>query len=137
MSGRERGYRFENRLAKRYNRHGWKAWRLGASSIGLPDILAVGAAAINVHELKTTIGGSVNIPTNQIARCVEVAAAFERYEGRVILSAFFANRAEYHYLWLGGEPEPVTINKHGKTSGGEVLPRTWEDLLAGGGVGSG
>lgn len=129
---RKRGYRFENDIAKRYNRCGWRSWRLGASSAGLPDILAVGERAVHVHELKATTGNSVYVPAHQIVRCTDVASAFRRYEGLVVLSARFGRRAEFHYAWLGGEPEPVTINIRGKASGGALERRTWEDLVRGG-----
>ena len=128
VSSRVRGYEFENAIAKRYNKCGWRAWRLGSSSAGLPDILAVGRVAIHVHELKATTGGSVRIPAHQIGRCLEVASAFERYAGRVVLSARFVRKAEYHFIW-DGEPEPVTINVRGKARGGELTPVSWEDLV--------
>ena len=131
MSRRERGYRFENRITKRYNKHGWKAWRLGASSVGLPDVLAVGVDAVHVHELKTTIGESVRVPAHQIARCMEVAAAFNKYDRRVVLSAYFVRRVEYHYVWTGTKPEPVIINERGETHCDNVVPRTWHELLGG------
>ncbi|HZS73109.1 MAG TPA: resolvase, partial [Candidatus Nitrosotalea sp.] len=39
---RQRGYNWEDTLVKRFNAvDGWKAFRLGSPSVGLPDILAV------------------------------------------------------------------------------------------------
>lgn len=131
MSCRVRGYEFEKAIAKRYNECGWRAWRLGSSSAGLPDILAVGRAAIHVHELKATTGRSVHIPAHQIERCLDVASSFPKYRGVVVLSARFVRKAEYHFAWNGGKPEPVTINIHGKTTGGNLTPVTWEELVAG------
>lgn len=104
---------------------------MGSSSAGLPDILAVGRTIIHVHELKATGGTSVHIPAHQIARCLDVASAFDKYAGRVVLSARFVRQAEYHFIWAGGRPEPVTINIHGKTTGGNLTPVSWEALVAG------
>ncbi|MGB9003672.1 MAG: resolvase, partial [Nitrosotalea sp.] len=39
---RQRGYNWEDTLVKRFNSiEGWKAFRLGSPSVGLPDVLAV------------------------------------------------------------------------------------------------
>lgn len=127
MSGRTRGYRFENDIARRYVRCGWRAWRLGASSNGLPDILAVGADRIHVHELKTTIRDTVRIPAHQIERCMDVAESFPKYTGRTILSARFGRKAEYHYLW-DGEPVRVSINIRGRATEG-ATQITWNQLI--------
>lgn len=137
MTNRNRGYKFEYDLAKRYNEHsGWHAWRLGASSEGLPDLLAVGRTAIHAHELKATQYGSVCIQAHQIARCLDVVSPFSRYDGRVVLSVRFVRKAEYHFIWGDVEPEPVSINIKGKARGGDLTPVTWEDLLADDGAGA-
>lgn len=127
------GYRFENRLARRYNASGWRAWRLGASSLGLPDILAVNSTKMHVHELKsTTTKRAVRIPAHQIERCLDIASSFARYDGRVVLSARFGRVAEYHCIWNGTEPEPVTINIRGKVLGCDAETKTWDELLGAG-----
>ena len=131
--GRRRGYDFENTIARRYNACGWRVWRLGALAGRPPDILAVGPDSIHVHELKTTTGNSVRIPAYQIANCADLASAFGRYEGRAVLSARFGRTAEYHYVWDGADPEPVTINIHGKIRGCGAEPMTWDELLESGG----
>lgn len=128
MSSRTRGYRFENDIARRYMQCGWRAWRLGASSRGLPDILAVGTDRIHVHELKTTIHDTVQIPAHQIARCIDIVDSFPRYRGYTVLSARFGRRAEHHYLW-SGEPAQVRINVRGQCSRG-ATPISWDKLAA-------
>ena len=52
-----------------------------------------------------------------------------------MLSARFVRKAEYHFIWGEGEPEPVTINVRGKARGGELTPVSWEDLVDGGAAG--
>ena len=127
MSGRTRGYRFEHDIAARYESCGWRAWRLGASSTGLPDILAVENHTIHVHELKTTIYGSVRIPYHQICRCVDVASSFDLYDTRIVLSARFGRRAEHHMIWNGGVGQ-VSINVHGVSWGADLTPISWDML---------
>lgn len=132
MAVQRKGYSFENDLSKRYNAtKGWRAWRLGASSIGLPDVLAVNDTHVHVHELKSSHKTSVQIPVHQIVRCLDLASAFTRYEGRVVLSARFGRIAEHHCIWEGSEEEPkqVSINRQGKVRGCDAESMSWDELM--------
>lgn len=129
---RESGYQFEYRMMKRYIKHGWNAWRLGESSAGLPDILALNDTHMNIHELKFTHTKKARIPAHQIARCLDLASAFKRYECRVVLTARFADDAvEYHYIWDGAKKDlkNVYVWMDGRVSGCDAKALSWQELL--------
>lgn len=126
-----RGYNFENKLSERYNAtEGWRAWRLGTSSAGLPDVLAVSDTHVHVHELKSTHKTSVQIPVHQLVMCLDLASAFKRYGGRVILSARFVRKAEYHCIWEKPKKlKQVSINRQGKVRGCDAESMSWDELM--------
>ena len=88
---RQRGYAWEETLAKRFNSTpGWRAFRLGSPSIRLPDVLAVNTAkkTLLVMEAKSGTAVSLPVPSEQIARCVEWIDIFEIYKKRDVVLAF-------------------------------------------------
>jgi Holliday junction resolvase len=88
---RQRGYNWEDTLVKRFNAtDGWKAFRLGSPSVGLPDILAVSTknSAIFTIEAKSGTTNSLVVPYDQILRCLKWIDAFELYSTRKVVFAF-------------------------------------------------
>ncbi len=88
---RQRGYNWEDTLVKRFNSiDGWKAFRLGSPSVGLPDILAVSSRenAIYTIEAKSGTTTSLRVPYDQIIRCLKWIHTFELYEKRKMIIAF-------------------------------------------------
>lgn len=88
---RQRGYNWEDTLVKRFNvLDGWKAFRLGSPSVALPDILAVSTKAntILTIEAKSGTGTTLNVPYDQILRCLKWVNTFELYKTRKIIIAF-------------------------------------------------
>ena len=82
---RRRGYQWENTLTKRFNgAEGWRAFRLGSPSVGLPDILAVGSAPRMLYaiEAKSGSGTLLSVPACQIERCLEWVKTFDVYKKR-------------------------------------------------------
>src|SRR5574340_1798412 len=66
---RQRGYNWEDTLVKRFNSmDGWKAFRLGSPSVGLPDILAVSTMANTIYTIEAKSGTSTTlyVPYDQI-----------------------------------------------------------------------
>ena len=79
---RQRGYNWEDTLVKRFNAIvGWKAFRLGSPSVALPDILAVSTNANTIFtiEAKSGTGTTLQVPYDQIIRCLKWIHTFELY----------------------------------------------------------
>ena len=87
---RSRGYSFEHRLVQRLNSGDWNARRLGGSSTGLPDIIAVNnkTGTLLTIEAKSGTGDILYVPADQIQRCLLVNQMFSYYEKRYIVLAF-------------------------------------------------
>ena len=88
---RQRGYNWEDTLVKRFNAvEGWKAFRLGSPSVGLPDILAVSTRenVIYTIEAKSGTNTTLRVPFDQIQRCLKWIHTFELYETRRMIVAF-------------------------------------------------
>lgn len=87
---RSRGYNFEHRLVKQLNSKEWIARRLGGSSTGLPDIVAVNNrdSVLLSIEAKSATGNSIYVPQDQILRCYMITKMFEVYRERHIILAF-------------------------------------------------
>ncbi len=88
---RSRGYAFEHGLVERFNELGdWKARRLGGSSTGLPDIVAVNndKSILLTIEAKSGTSDILYVPQDQIERCIVVREMFGAYGERHIVFAF-------------------------------------------------
>lgn len=88
---RQRGYHWEDTLVKRFNSvDGWKAFRLGSPSTGLPDVLAVSTEnnIIFTIEAKSGTGTSLPVPADQIERCDKWIQTFDIYKDRKVILAF-------------------------------------------------
>ena len=105
---RSRGYSFEHRLVQKLNSGDWNARRLGGSSTGLPDIIAVNnkAGTLLTIEAKSGTGDILYVPADQIQRCSLIGQMFNYYEKRHIVLAFkfmrkkrFKRKAKIVYEW--------------------------------------
>ncbi|ABK77212.1 hypothetical protein CENSYa_0579 [Cenarchaeum symbiosum A] len=86
---RQRGYAWEDAIVKRFNgAEGWRAFRLGSPSTGLPDVLAVGPAGLYAIEAKSGTATSLTVPADQIERCLSWTRAFGAYHDRRAVLAF-------------------------------------------------
>ena len=88
---RQRGYHWEDTLVKRFNSlEGWKGFRLGSPSVGLPDILVLSSknSTIFTIEAKSGTTNSLVVPYDQIIRCLKWVDNFELYETREVIFAF-------------------------------------------------
>jgi Holliday junction resolvase len=88
---RSRGYNFEHSLVERFNRSpNYFARRLGGSSTGLPDIVAVNndAGILLTIEAKSGTSDILYVPLDQIERCLVVRNMFGIYPERHIILAF-------------------------------------------------
>lgn len=88
---RQRGYNWEDTLVKRFNGlPNWKAFRLGSPSVALPDILVVNNVQSIIHtiEAKSGTGTTLQVPFDQIIRCLNWTNHFEVYKKRKVLLAF-------------------------------------------------
>ena len=88
---RQRGYSWENTLVKRFNSLSyWKAFRLGSPSVALPDVLVVNNrnSTIFTIEAKSGTGTTLQVPFDQIIRCVNWTNHFEIYKTRKVILAF-------------------------------------------------
>ena len=88
---RQRGYHWEDTLVKRFNSLShWKAFRLGSPSVSLPDILAVNNhnSIIYTIEAKSGTGTTLQVPFDQISRCLNWTNHFEIYKKRKVILAF-------------------------------------------------
>lgn len=120
---RQRGYHWEDTLVKRFNSlEGWKAFRLGSPSVGLPDILAVSTVENTIYTIEAKSGTSttLHVPFDQIQRCLKWIHTFELYRTRRMVVAFkFLSKKrigkgeyeprelrEYYKIW--DEDQPIT-----------------------------
>jgi Holliday junction resolvase len=87
---RSRGYNYEHTLVQRLNSGEWTARRLGGSSTGLPDIVAVNndAGILLTIEAKSGTSDILYVPLDQIERCLLVRNMFGIYPERHIILAF-------------------------------------------------
>ena len=88
---RQRGYNWEDTLVKRFNAvKYWKAFRLGSPSVALPDVLAVNnsESMIFTIEAKSGTGTTLQVPFDQIERCLNWVNNFEVYQKREVILAF-------------------------------------------------
>jgi len=88
---RQRGYAWEDTLVKRFNRtEAWQGFRLGSPSVALPDILAVSneKSIIYTVEAKSGTGTTLQVPLDQIVRCLKWANIFGVYGTRRVVLAF-------------------------------------------------
>ena len=88
---RQRGYNWEDTLVKRFNAlSNWKAFRLGSPSVALPDILVVNndESVIYTIEAKSGTGTTLQVPFDQIIRCLNWTNHFELYKIRKVILAF-------------------------------------------------
>ncbi len=88
---RQRGYNWEDTLVKRFNAlYNWKAFRLGSPSVALPDILAVNniQSIIYTIEAKSGTGTTLQVPFDQIIRCLNWTNHFKLYKKRKVVLAF-------------------------------------------------
>ena len=88
---RQRGYNWENTLVKRFNSiKSWKAFRLGSPSVALPDVLTVNNVEnmIFTIEAKSGTGTTLQVPFDQIERCLNWIDNFQVYQKREVILAF-------------------------------------------------
>ena len=88
---RSRGYSYEHSLVQRLNNNNdWNARRLGGSSTGLPDIIAVNnkKAILLTIEAKSGTGDILYVPQEQIERCMLISEMFSYYKTRHVILAF-------------------------------------------------
>ena len=120
---RQRGYNWEDTLVKRFNSvEGWKAFRLGSPSVGLPDILVVSTTenVIYTIEAKSGTNTTLRVPFDQIQRCLKWIHTFELYQTRKMIVAFkfsskkrigtgkYEHRELREYFKIWDEKYPVT-----------------------------
>ena len=88
---RQRGYHWEDTIVKRFNAlKDWKAFRLGSPSVALPDVLVVSTKnnIIFTIEAKSGTGTTLQVPFDQIIRCLKWTDTFELYKKRKVILAF-------------------------------------------------
>ena len=88
---RQRGYSWESTLVKRFNSlPDWKAFRLGSPSVALPDVLVVSNSNSTLFtiEAKSGTGTTLQVPFDQIIRCLNWTNHFELYKTRKVVLAF-------------------------------------------------
>ena len=88
---RQRGYHWEDTIVKRFNAlDDWKAFRLGSPSVALPDVLVVSSKnnTIFTIEAKSGTGNTLQVPFDQIIRCLNWTNTFRLYETRKVILAF-------------------------------------------------
>lgn len=87
---RSRGYNYEYTLVQRFNESKWHARRLGGSSTGLPDIVAVNneKGILLTIEAKSGTGDILYVPDDQIERCLVIRNMFGVYPNRHVVFAF-------------------------------------------------
>ncbi len=88
---RQRGYHWEDTIVKRFNAlKDWKAFRLGSPSVALPDVLVVSTKnnIIFTIEAKSGTGTTLQVPFDQITRCLKWTDTFELYRKRKVILAF-------------------------------------------------
>ena len=87
---RSRGYNFEHTLVQKLSSGTWAARRLGGSSTGLPDIVAVNNAhgILLTIEAKSGTSDILYVPQDQLMRCMVIRNMFGIYPERHIVLAF-------------------------------------------------
>jgi Holliday junction resolvase len=87
---RSRGYSYEHSLVQRLNNGVWVARRLGGSSTGLPDIVAVNnrEAVLLSIEAKSGTGDSLYVQPDQLQRCLLIRDMFSHYKTKHVILAF-------------------------------------------------
>ena len=87
---RSRGYSYEHTLVQRLSNGVWHARRLGGSSTGLPDIVAVNNTdgILLTIEAKSGTSDILYVPQDQIERCLLIRNMFGMYPKRHIILAF-------------------------------------------------
>ena len=87
---RSRGYSYEHALVQRLNNEPWFARRLGGSSTGLPDIVAVNnkEATFLAIEAKSGTGDALYVRPDQIHRCLLMRDMFGYYRRKHVILAF-------------------------------------------------
>lgn len=112
-----RGYRHEDWLVDEFKKIGWSARRLGGSSTGLPDVVAVNhdtgwpqLLSIECKSGKLIHDGNVGykkhylyIEKKQVDRCIMIAKMFDAYHADVMFSFKFSYGTSrppliYHFL---------------------------------------
>jgi len=135
---RSRGYNYEYSIVNRLNNRHWIAKRLGGSSVGLPDIIAVNnnKAILLAIEAKSGTGDSLYVPSDQIERCFLIVKMFRYYKYKHVILAFkflrkkrikINNKSSYekrklveYYkiiepIWKVGKTPQIKCNYNGKT----------------------
>ena len=95
---RSRGYSYEHTLVRRLNGGSWIARRLGGSSTGLPDIVAVNnrEATLLSIEAKSGTGDVLYVQPDQIQRCMMIRDMFGFYKTKHVILAFkFMRKKRY------------------------------------------
>jgi Holliday junction resolvase len=95
---RSRGYSYEHTLVRRLNGGSWIARRLGGSSTGLPDIVAVNnmEATLLSIEAKSGTGDVLYVQPDQIQRCIMIRDMFGFYKTKHVILAFkFMRKKRY------------------------------------------
>jgi Holliday junction resolvase len=87
---RSRGYSYEHTLVQRLNNGSWIARRLGGSSTGLPDIVAVNnkEATLLSIEAKSGTGDALYVGPDQLQRCLLIRDMFGYYKTKHVILAF-------------------------------------------------
>ena len=87
---RSRGYSYEHTLVQRLNNGSWIARRLGGSSTGLPDIVAVNnkEATLLSIEAKSGTGDALYVRPDQLQRCLLIRDMFGYYKSKHVILAF-------------------------------------------------
>jgi Holliday junction resolvase len=87
---RSRGYSYEHSLVQRLNDEYWIARRLGGSSTGLPDIVAVNnkEATLLSIEAKSGTADALYVRPDQIQRCLLIRDMFGYYKTKHVILAF-------------------------------------------------
>jgi Holliday junction resolvase len=87
---RSRGYSYEHTLVQRLNDESWIARRLGGSSTGLPDIVAVNnkEAILLSIEAKSGTGDALYVGPDQLQRCLLIKDMFGYYRTKHVILAF-------------------------------------------------
>jgi Holliday junction resolvase len=95
---RSRGYSYEHTLVQRLNNGLWVARRLGGSSTGLPDIVAVNneEAVLLSIEAKSGTGDVLYVRPDQLQRCLMIRDMFGYYKTKHVILAFkFMRKKRY------------------------------------------
>jgi Holliday junction resolvase len=95
---RSRGYSYEHTLVERLNNGSWIARRLGGSSTGLPDIVAVNnkEATLLSIEAKCGTGDALYVGPDQLQRCLLIRDMFGYYKSKHVILAFkFMKKKRY------------------------------------------